>query len=696
MTDPNELVNEAFQRWVAVTGTNPDQNSFRIGSGDGHWSDLGLKTFFDELNASRDLDPSGLTSFMLLDGAVRSYAQEMKITATDILNDPAGVEARIAPLRGLRALLADKHVVSMVGEFVDGLRTAADHYGLSADGRAGLEKLLADKLSLAFIRRDALRSLETLEAHQFLQGDGARDEIQHSRGVYEFWNINSLLRAMMAQRTSGVTLCLIRDPAVELFSFFVVAVKTGETITILTDREKVATPDFKFKTRRPDRTFDRRTGRHHFPYQLLDVRVSEDQTRLYTVAKTDLVPTNVTAVEVAKIGDLEAEQFVWLVLLFDLVADRYGTQRHLLPETSYTGEMIVEPHALANGHGTIVKSGQYEPLRVAPLTGADVTHETTADQWEMEAKGHNRWMTDRYASRVPDRVLNPVGDGAIPELTSRVIEVTGVTTITMVDDRERRYDIALKAMDPLAFGTKVSIVRDRLWTARSNQMAVVQSLALKEFDETKAELLEWYRRAVEKNIESLLTHAARGTLILPSIHMDRDATHARGWGSFDRPMITTDVESMTQRHGSSPSKCIPRMSVPWINAYTVSDRVYGDDYGAMLVSGGYNQDFLHCVDDPSMRANVFTEIKPMSPIAIATICGLTSVADLPWQLHHWAQEHPYTGNSILDRIDPEEWLLKNPWDALDFRVFICLSARSLNRRRKALGLSKREWPTKDE
>jgi len=59
---------------------------------------------------------------------------------------------------------------------------------------------------------------------------------------------------------------------------------------------------------------------------------------------------------------------------------------------------------------------------------------------------------------------------------------------------------------------------------------------------------------------------------------------------------------------------------------------------------------------------------------------------LPWPLQHWSTHEPYTGNSILSRIDPQDSRLDDPWRHLDLSLTITLSKRAYNRLRKEHGL----------
>ncbi len=92
---------------------------------------------------------------------------------------------------------------------------------------------------------------------------------------------------------------------------------------------------------------------------------------------------------------------------------------------------------------------------------------------------------------------------------------------------------------------------------------------------------------------------------------------------------------------------------------------------------------------------VFSSISPTCPAALALIFGVAE-SDLPWPLQHWFSSEPYDGNCILDRLDPIDWVLRNPWSDvhqyghLQLDLAIYLSRSGYHARRKALGLPRRE------
>ena len=119
---------------------------------------------------------------------------------------------------------------------------------------------------------------------------------------------------------------------------------------------------------------------------------SED--RVAANVRTQLVPINAEAVSLTHLSKLEPEQFVWLMLVFDLIRERFWSQDAKLPDISYTGQMIVEPQALVGVHGALVKDGLYKPLELPLLAAKDITDKTLRAQWDHKPTHFNGWLVD--------------------------------------------------------------------------------------------------------------------------------------------------------------------------------------------------------------------------------------------------------------------------------------------------------------
>ena len=678
----NDLVNEALLLWAEIFNIDVEAKSW---SGNlGSWQ---LRRHAEELSAARDLDTSGLTTFMMLKALLNDQLQRVTVKAIDFLRNHDQVREDMRPLDALLTLLEGEEVSDMVEAFQGSLKAAAAHYGADMEK---VEPYIDDLWNSAHIRRDALRSMKTLKAHQFTQGEPEADTLTFNPKVYEFWNINSLIRAMRAQLVPGITLCLIRDPLV-LHSYFVFAIKNGDNITILTDQAQSAHPLQKQMARRPDRELSTRAAKHHFPYELLDVTVSEDQKRLYAKARTALVPTGVQAVPLADIKDLAADTIVWLTMVFERIRQRYGAENHQLEELSYTGEMVVDPHALVGETGALVVSGQYKPLDLGTISKEDVSGEIE-NNWERPGSGFNQWMVDRYGDQVPEEALNLVGERAV-ESALPSIEQGGLVP----DEKDlARYNewkakspggevpsfignphLKLESLDPVGFGSKEDLQKDRVWAARYNQATALQRLANVEFLEKREEVYEWFARRVFLNQDALIEAALRGELLLPRIPFRT---------SLSKKDITGEENALVQRYdrlGNSSAGWMSGNYMPW-TAYG------GINLGERIQSTGKWECALN-----GAKATIFSLISPTCPEALAILAGC-EVEDLPVFLQHWYASEPYMGNSILDRLDPLDWRLHNPWipdnrsragkRGLTFRVGIALSKSGFHKGRKELGL----------
>jgi hypothetical protein len=337
-----------------------------------------------------------------------------------------------------------------------------------------------------------------------------------------------------------------------------------------------------------------------------------------------------------------------------------------------------------------VKAGQYQPLTLPPLTRSDVTEATTGTQWSREPTGFNRWMEERYSDKVPEIVLNPVGE---PQrlLVANTPELQGIVLTGKTPARHgtikwggREKDLQIRALDPMFFGTEDTIVRDRLWTARMNQAQILQMEADREYEATKDTVMAWCKARIEANREFLLDAAAKGSLVLPDIRWRSEC--GEGFPERDR-RVKDNAEALRQAEGRS---------------FWSAFRDYAGYGLSWKLSGAYllgemdsRNSRCMCAENPADKATVFTFIEAYCAQGLPVIFGVT-FEELPWQLQHWATREPYVGNPILNRIDPQDWVLKNPWMQLNFRVAIGQSKKAYKARRQKLGLPRKVWAQKPE
>jgi hypothetical protein len=391
--------------------------------------------------------------------------------------------------------------------------------------------------------------------------------------------------------------------------------------------------------------------------------------------KTALISRDPRAVAVTKISDLEPPEFIWLTLLFDLVAAKYGDDFRT-KEVSYTGEMVEAPHTLHDPTHMLVVTRRYQPLVLPRLTIETATREAADTRIPV---GHNAWMEERYAPRVPEILLNVVGERRALEVGKEASKaLPGAADNASAElplmRQQLKTELHLHALDPTCFGTRRQIERNRVWSARMNMMQAIQKLAIDDFLKKHELVLRWYRARLARNMHRIWEAVAHGTLLAPTLR----------WESSDEPgfplhdsQLCAEGNILRQKVAKHPREAFPDIFPG-----------HGIKIGAWNIDRGCAM----CAKDPTQRASVFTLIQPDNHRALALLCGIPE-KKLPWPLQHWLTSKPYIGNTILDRVDPQDWKLDNPWRHLELQISIALSKRALSRLRRAYGLAE---PQKDE
>ena len=675
----NNILNEALPRWAALTGTKLGTKSFSFSIGsNSEFQSYDLKKYIDDLNESRSHDMSGTTAILLLRGLFEAYVEEKSFTVHTLLYAAPKVETTLATLREFHAIVTQSPCEEAVTAFKEALRAAAVHYGYDL---GKLKEHLANERSLGQLRLAASRSLDKLAAHQFTQGVRDSKPLQYNRQIFEFSSINSFVHALRRQLVSGITLALIRDTRDDLGvykAYFVLGMRNGETITILTDFEEGAHPEYHNVTRRPDKRLNERARQHLFPYRLLE----EDPVK-HKQRKTALVPLDAKATAIEEITNLDPSEFIWLTLLFDLVAAKFDRDDHKTADLSYTAEMVVTPHVLVEATSALVLAGQYTPLVLPKLTVTTATPELADNHKPL---GHNAWLEDRYRDRVPEILLDVVGERKALEVGKAIgALLPGTIKEARLPDVRRQPGVfgwspdyrvkplVPQALDPTYFGTAKDIERTRAWYARVNLIQGVQRLATAEFAAKAALILSWYRRRIERNMAFIWKAVAIGELLAPTT----------AWASREDHGFPSEDELRWKE-----ANILHQKQAPKYNPF-YSDR-------KSMQFGGWDTDrnYNVCAVDPPTRATIFTVIQPDNPRALALLMGIPE-EKLPWPLQHWTTREPYTGNSILDRIDPQDSRLDDPWRHLELGLTITLSKRAYNRLRKEHGLLPKELPAKE-
>lgn len=696
-TNLHEITNRALHQWIEVTGVDPekDKSAWTRKLGD-QYSNWNLESLNNYIVEAQDLDQTGLTAFMVVRAIARNYVANHQFDALSVLEASDEMKERLNGLSELIKLVDDHDAIAEVEAFQNDLRKAAEHYGVADK----LDELINNPSEVAHIRRDALVCTTLLDRHTFAKGERAKGTLKYNENVLQFWNVNSMVRAAQIQPANGISIVMIKDDQVETSSFFCFLVRDGENITVWTDKPDDPHPMHKHmsRSRARGRELASRAARLRFPYQLLDVKVTKKGDPI-KIPRNALVRTNIDAVTISRMADLEPDQILWAIMALDTLKEQDHSEK-----LSVTGEGLTvlpagsDPKALPPGYSEAKR-----------LKTADVNSETIDEQLDTEdhrsyrSTGVNDWMEDRYNDQVDERVLNlatpQVSDKALPGSVDDDEDAGPRTEMVLVGSGGKRVDVtdllpesnglmrkgsdmgnahpmqpSLIGMDPTSFGSPEEMESDRLWIARYNQAQALAMAAKAEFDERKDEVVSWFTEQVNGNVDNLLDAMVRGQLISVGQTVN---------GGLRRDSLKREEQNVIKWHrftkGDSPTS--GHYSGVWLRDECADVRMCqkpknGREYGTR------KNPLRSCLSDT--RATVWALFVPHTAEGIAAIAGC-EVSELPELLEHWQRQNPYGGNSILSRTDPLDSLVGNPWRALQFRVLIGISKREWNKMRKGLG-----------
>lgn len=657
----SEIVDQAGAAWEDLTGSSFGLQSLS-------YRDWDLRSMNLAMNEALKLDPEGTTTYLLLECFLRAWLAQKTFTAAEIMKDYAATTAFLGKAEKLFSIVQSDRAVEMAAQFREKVKAGLVHY--RAD-RPDVTAMLNDPDVLPFLRRDALKSLESLQAYQFLDGtpDGAPAQmIEH---VYLAWNVNDLLLALRDLPVSGIAVVLLRDAAHPERSYFTFAMRNGERIILFTDKRKPVFPgqDDRFRSRGAGRTFSAREWANHFPYQLVKHHYDDEGDVVFDREATP-VAAGSRLVPLMRIADLDPDQVIWITMMLSLISDRFWKKGWTAPELSYTGAMVREKALLVSdtdGQRLPVAPG-YRPLALEALAISEITSEELRSQIESWGGGVNAWIENRYRDKLSDDIVNLWSAGAgitllLPTLkpnpgysrlgTTPSDQAKGVVAFEdpgNLASWERPTGYLLQTFSATEFGTEAELKKDRIWIARHNMAKALQRAADAEFEARKEEVSGWYHARVKENLSELLRMIGAGAA--PEMFHDLSFGGARGQGPKPHSMLSFGTLKQMEEN----------------TRWNRDNMIGGPD------ARGHNPVCAVTGAGATWRA-IFS---PRTAGGMALLAGC-KVEELPDVLQHWLRERPYVGNSILRRLDPVETDLHDPWEKFSAKVNVYLSKRGYAR-----------------
>lgn len=617
------------------------------------FASLDLYSEHQDIEEALTDDPTGETAAFLVYSHILRNLQTTSLSMEDIICLPPEAVAQLDIYRKAYALLNKDSLTDLVADFKADLSASLLHYASTKRLGAALEVLLEDDDSLFRIRACAYRSLNNLHVHKFLSGEAEPEGVKpaYMTTVMQWWNVNALLKAATTM-PSGISLHYIRSPD-DSDHYFAFIIKDGSNLYLLSDSGRLTRPLDARRTN-ASRFRNRRIviGQPLFPYDLFSTPLGKSDG----AESRGLRQHHLEGNHASSLADLAPETLVWLSLLFDKLVETYWGREDGLA-LSYTANAIKQH--LEHDTDTMLPVVSDQPLELDPMT-VDAVSDAFPDPgiFGNKINSNTDWLIARYASKINPATLalvqigntDPV-DATLAALLPENIVITGHASHRKIVSLTSPLE--LKGLKANEFGSKAELDADRHYIARYNLAKQITALANQECFARYDEINEWYESALLASQEHLFNLAANGrvdsTIPLLSGH----------FGSYHNGINTPRIS------GNDPGR--DSLEYTLLNTEANQDRPKRALFNE--IHNGVRCPFT------GARASYSVYFNPASADDLALLLNM-AISELPDVLQHWDSFDHYSGNTGTSRVDPMEWVAKDPWtQIMDFRFGFAVSKR---------------------
>lgn len=682
MSTENSIRAQAVALWEELTGQSVNSSSYSFKAGGQSFDLYEANKRVQQAQAVDD----DLTVALVVKTLAEQFASSETFTLADILAGNERLKARLELVGRMSALFSADAALTLFDTFYIYCEGALAHYRGLAPQELSEKSRDFVRDSGCFVGLDAYHGVSRLT--RLMICDGQVDEVAKakvSRFVFAFDSIEELISH--ARRIPiGFSLCVIVAKHIS-DSYFVMVVNTGGRIVALTDKGNYEHPLQETRMRqRNDRYNLNRIEGSHFPYDLLDIEWGDNGRRASEgKAGTGLIVSDTGLRVLGKLADLEDWDLLWLHLFIDQCRDRYFERKIAEPQLA-TGSMVRLPHKWAGTSEQLPVPVEYE-LKLDTRTSADLNSEflhTIEPAWA-KRYNPNLWMEERFAAHVPDDSLYMPATALNQETPLLTVGNDGKHELTRRDteqlpswEKQKLPTLNLQGMSATALSTPERVIRDCHFLARHNQTQVISQLVKEDYESRKTVIQEWFYKAAVKYLPKLIDDllALNHERFWVDTPAHQEALHALGKGKLvsgkgSGVQVANSYRTIKIRYEPVRKHHVGRRdqaALSMASTLRLIDYTYG---------------FYRCAVDREDEAQLFISLDVSSVFDVMTVTGL-SLDAIPAELRHLGVD-TYTGNSILDRVDPLSHI-KNPWDRLTLHYNLPVSLKAFKALRRSRGL----------
>lgn len=667
---------KAVQLWEVLTGKSIDSMSYGF-------SVLGQQfSLYDankRIKEALDIGDDVITT-LIIKTLTSQFAKAQSFTLDQIFGGHDKLTAQVEVMRQLCEMFSEPAARNRHEEFYQYAEGALAHY-------RGLDQAALTESSRSFVREsgcfvgmDAVKGFDKLTRLMICDGaPGKASEAKLSRLVFGFDTIEQLI-SHAHQIPSGFSLCAIVSPRIS-DSYFVLVVRNGERILVLTDKGNYSHPlQEERMAARNDRYNANRIAHSHFPYDLLNIQWVDKGRQAHDGGHGTMLVDYACGLRIlGNLGELNDTDLLWLQLCIDQCKHHYFFLQKTEPRLA-TGSMFRLPHKWSDNADNFpvpAACALYLDTRTSGELNSAFMH-TVEPAWA-KRRNPNIWMESRFAHLVPDDCLY-IPASALNDVTPLLTACPNgswLLTRTGKEDLDRpvtvrelksrsAHPMELRALNQTALSTPERVIADAHFIARNNQAQAIKALVEADYRAREEEMQVWFYKAAKKNLPNLIDDL---------LCMNHQVVQ----------ISTPELKSQLDNFGVGHHHARRYIALDYIPAKDQHAPCKGDPirFEKILKLANYAYFQYDCYLAKYERALLFVTLPVETVQDIMNITGLP-LSKIPPELHDRGPAYN-PGNSNLDRIDPLS-TLRNPWAALklSFRLPFSLKAFKDYRRQRGL------------
>jgi hypothetical protein len=685
MRDHAETALRILAEWF---GIDPRSNRLHYRA----WEE-GANSAFQTGHDLLGIDPSGFSTVL----QVGSFMERAIATATvplhEVLEPTGAIQPLVQRAMAIRTILCAIEVVEERTRFYSQLAAAAVHY--APDRESEFVAYVAESDTAVALRVASQLSVsKALRVVQLRDGEPGVVEPKLLSHLYVCHSAASLVQALPMLPSSIGMVMFIEADGSDYATHFGIFAKNGERLFLYRDIEEETHPLQKSMRRRPGRILAERIGRNWFPYDLAGVEWDEDGARFRrrASASTSLSAAafgnNQHLYPLTPLDTLTPDCLLWAALVFDLIKANVFREDFRCSELSYVARA-----ATVSAAPGLLGSVSTDTLLPVPADMRAVQHQLVSSALSSVrakrsygvATGRNDWLMDQFSDQINESLIDLAPHyGHLPSLlehpTSKTTDkyhfipsmrvgehhvVCSQRGVGLVKDGNHHFDLEreatwLKLQNPDAIGTPEKLDADRHFVARYNQALQVKLL-----------LNDRWENEIDSLRKVLL---ARANELFPTW-----CDQLRS-GSFALP-VYVPLRSLCPDLHFPPGLAIQRRNALQVEAISVlRDKAHStrrERSYSHLLQGGRGLDNLALGRSENAAPYYFSDRSNLACVITRTAATFVAAwtvnnwealaellhwrpAQLPPLLRLWHSADEYIGNSILDRVDPSDWVIKHP------------------------------------